>query len=316
MLSPVPVAGIDVGKDFLDLGFHPAAKPLRCANTPDGIRDLIAALTRRSVSRVALEAIGPYAYPATTALTEAGFAVALVDPRRVRSFRTAEGGIAKTDRLDAALIARFAQRMPEHLHPAPEPDQIRLKSLSTRRRQLTELIAMEKTRLKQALDPLVADSHRAVIETLEGACAAIEADLGQRIGADPGLARKRTILTSIPGIGQRIATVLITDMPELGALDRKAAASLAGMAPHPTQSGAQPGRHAIAGGRPCLRTAFYMAGMVAARACPVFKAPYRAMREAGKPAKVAIVATGRRLVVLANALIRDDKTFDQSDLAT
>lgn len=105
-------------------------------------------------------------------------------------------------------------------------------------------------------------------------------------------------------------------MPELGRLDRKAAASLAGMAPHPTQSGRHPGRHAIAGGRPCLRAAFYMAGMVAARACPAFKAPYKAMRAAGKPAKVAIVASGRRLVVLANALLRDDKTFDQSDVVS
>lgn len=160
----------------------------------------------------------------------------------------------------------------------------------------------------------MADSHRAVIEALEGACAAIEAELDQRIADDQVLARKRAILTSIPGIGRRIATVLITDMPELGRLDCKAAASLAGMAPHPTQSGAHPGRHAIAGGRPCLRTAFYMAGMVAARTCPTFKTPYKAMREAGKPAKVAIVATGRRLVVLANALVKDDKTFAESDL--
>ena len=305
MLSLVPVAGIDVGKHFLDLGFHPAAKPLRCDNTPAGIERLIAALRPRGVLRVALEAIGPYAHPVT---------VALVDPRRVRAFRTAEGQIAKTDRLDAALIARFAQRMPEHLHPAPALDQVRLKALSTRRRQITELIAMEKTRLAQALDPLVADSHRTVIKTLEGACAAIEAELDQRIGADPALARRRVILTSIPGIARRIATVLITDMPELGALDRKAAASLAGMAPHPTQSGGHPGRHAIAGGRPCLRTAFYMAGMVAARTCPTFKLPYRAMRDAGKPAKVVIVATGRRLVVLANALLKDDKTFAESNL--
>ncbi|MGX5774192.1 IS110 family transposase [Methylorubrum zatmanii] len=315
MLSSVPTAGIDVGKDFLDLGFHPAAKPLRCDNTPAGIRDLIAAVTSRGVQRVALEAIGPYAYPVTAALSAAGLPVGLVDPRRIRAFRTAEGVIAKTDRLDAALIARFAQRMPEHLHPAPEPDQIALKALSTRRRQLTELIALEKTRLKQALDPLVADSHRAVIDSLEAACAEVETALDRRIAAAPDLARKRTILTSIPGIGRRIATLLITDMPELGAIDRKAAASLAGMAPHPTQSGRHPGRHAIAGGRPCLRTAFYMAGMVAARACPAFTAPYKAMREAGKPAKVAIVATGRRLVVLANALVRDDKTFAESDVA-
>lgn len=173
---------------------------------------------------------------------------------------------------------------------------------------------MEKTRLAQALDPAIADSHRAVIKALKAACAEVEATLEARIATEPGLARKRTILTSIPGIGSRIASVVITDMPELGTLDRKAAASLAGMAPHPTQSGAHPGRHAIAGGRPCLRTAFYMAGMVAARSCPAFREPYKAMRTAGKPAKVAIVASGRRLVVLANALVRDDTTFAASKL--
>ncbi len=175
---------------------------------------------------------------------------------------------------------------------------------------------MEKTRLAQALDPRITDSHRVVIQTLERACAEVEAELGRRITANPVLARKRVILTSIPGMGRRIACVLITDMLELGQIDRKAAASLAGMAPHPSQSGAYPGRHAIVGGRPCLRTAFYMAGMVAARACPEFRKPYRAMQDAGKPAKLTIFAMGRRLVTLANALIPDDKTFDQSDLMT
>jgi len=139
-----------------------------------------------------------------------------------------------------------------------------------------------------------------VIAALEAACADVE----------------REILTSIPGIAGRIAGVVIADMPELGSLDRKAAASLSGMAPHPDQSGARPGRNAIAGGRPCLRTAFYMAGMVAARCDPRFKATYRTMREAGKPPKVAIVATGRRLVTIANALIREDITFDQSRFAS
>ncbi|ACA16960.1 transposase IS116/IS110/IS902 family protein [Methylobacterium sp. 4-46] len=316
MLSPGLVAGIDAGKHFLDLGFHPAGKPMRCDNNPAGIKRLIAALRQRGVIRVALEAIGPYAQPLVHALVAAGFTVALIDPRRVKAFRTAEGLIAKTDRLDAALIARFAHRMSESLRPVPTADQVTLKALSTRRRQLTELIAMEKTRLAQALDPMIVDSHRAVLEALTRTCAEVEAELDRRIAADPALARKRIILTSIPGIGRRIAGVLITDMPELGRLDRKAAASLAGMAPHPSQSGAHPGRHAIAGGRPCLRTAFYMAGMVAARACPAFRKPYRAMRDAGKPAKLAIVATGRRVVTLANALLRANKTFDQSDLVT
>jgi transposase len=316
MLAATPVAGIDVGKSFLDLGFDPAARALRVGNDARGIAALIAALRRRGASRVALEAIGAYAWPLTAALVAEGFEVGIADPRQVRAFRTAEGRIAKTDRLDAGLIARFARTMPERLRPAPAPEAIALKALSTRRRQLTELIAMEKTRLAQAFDAGIAASHRAVIAALEVACAEVERRLEAAIAADPALARKREILVSIPGIAGRIAGVVIADMPELGALDRKAAASLAGMAPHPDQSGALPGRHAIAGGRPCLRTAFYMAGMVAARCDPRLKLAYRSMREAGKPPKVAIVATGRRLVTIANALIRDDITFDQSSFAS
>lgn len=316
MLAPNPVAGVDVGKSFLDLGFDPAGKPLRVRNDAPGVAALIEALRRRGAGRVALEAIGPYAWPLTAALVAEGFEVGVADPRQVRAFRTAEGRIAKTDRLDAGLIARFARTMPERLRPAPPPDAIAIKALSTRRRQLTELVAMEKTRLAQAFDAGIAASHRAVIAGLEAACAEVERRLEAAIAADPALARKREILVSIPGIAGRIAGVVIADMPELGSLDRKAAASLAGMAPHPDQSGALPGRHAIAGGRPCLRTAFYMAGMVAARCDPRLKAQYRAMRDAGKPPKVAIVATGRRLVTIANALIREDKTFDQSRIAS
>ena len=312
MLAPNPVAGVDVGKSFLDLGFDPAAKALRVTNDAAGIAALIAALHRRGVTRVAFEAIGPYAWRLTAALTAEGFEVGLADPRQVRALRTAEGRIAKTDRLDAGLIARFARTMPERLRPAPEPEAIAIKALSTRRRQLTELVAMEKTRLAQAFDAEIAQSHRAVIAALAAACAEVERRLEAAIAADPALARKREILVSIPGIARRIAGVVIADMPELGSLDRKAAASLAGLAPHPDQSGALPGRHAIAGGRPCLRTAFYMAGMVAARCDPRFRAQYRTMREAGKPPKVAIVATGRRLVTIANALLREDTTFDRS----
>lgn len=316
MLAPNSVAGVDVGKSFLDLGFEPAARALRVKNDPAGIAALVEALRRRGANRVALEAIWPYAWPLTARLVAEGFDVGLADPRQVRAFRTAEGRIAKTDRLDAGLIARFARTMPDRLRPAPEPQALALKALSTRRRQLTELVAMEKTRLGQAFDEAMAASHRAVIAALKAACAEVERQLEALIAAEPALARKREILVSIPGIGARIAGVVVADMPELGTLDRKAAASLAGMAPHPNQSGPLAGRNAISGGRPCLRTAFYMAGMVAARCHPHFRAQYRAMREAGKPPKVGIVATGRRLVTIANALIREDKTFDESRLAS
>ena len=315
MLAAQPVAGVDVGKSFLDLGFQPAAKACRVANDPVGVSELVAALRRRGVARVALEAIGPYAWPVTAALVAAGFEVGLADPRQVRAFRAAEGRIAKTDRLDAGLIARFARVMPERLRPAPAPQALALKALSTRRRQLVELVAMERTRLGQAFDAAIADGHRTVIAALEAACKEVEARLEAAIAADPALARRREILVSIPGVGARIAGVVIADMPEIGRLNRKAAASLAGMAPHPDQSGLMPGRNAISGGRPCLTAAFYMAGRVAARCDPRFKAAYRALRDAGKPPKLAIVATGRRIVTIANALIREDITFEKSRFA-
>ena len=294
----------------------PPPEPLRVRNDPAGIAALIEALRRRGAARVALEAIGPYAWPLTAALVADGFEVGLADPRQVRAFRTAEGRIAKTDRLDAGLIARFARTMPEPPSPRAGARSDCAQGAFHPPAPAHELIAMEKTRLAQAFDAEIAASHRTVIAALEAACAEVERRLEAAIAADPALARKREILVSIPGIAGRIAGVVIADMPELGSLDRKAAASLAGMAPHPDQSGPLPGRNAIAGGRPCLRTAFYMAGMVAARCDPRFKAAYRAMREAGKPPKVAIVATGRRLVTIANALIREDITFDQSRFAS
>ena len=244
MLAANPIAGVDVGKNFLDLGFDPAAGALRVGNDAPGIAALIEALRRRGASRVALEAIGPYAWPLTAALVAKGFEVGIADPRQVRAFRSAEGRIAKTDRLDAGLIARFARTMPDRLRPAPEPEAIALKALSTRRRQLTELVAMEKTRLAQAFDAEIAASHRAVIAALEVACAEVERRLEAAIAADPALARKREILVSIPGIAGRIAGVVIADMPELGSLDRKAAASLAhGAASRPERRPAGASRH-------------------------------------------------------------------------
>ena len=177
------------------------------------------------------------------------------------------------------------------------------------------MIAIEKTRLKQAFDPLIVESCREMIALLEDKRRAIEADLDRRIDAQDGMARRRAILSSIPGVGARISALGVVEMPELGAIDRKAAASLAGLAPHPSQSGLSRGRNAISGGRPCVRAAFYMAALVATRSHPKFKQAYLDLRAVGKPAKVALVAIARRLVTLANALIRDDIPFNNARFA-
>lgn len=319
MTIAVPLAvaaGVDAGQRFLDVALAPSGQTFRMPNLADGIAEIIACLERSGVRRVVLEAIGPYAEPLVKALSVAGFEVGIVNPRRIKAFREAEGGRAKTDRLDARLIARFALTMPETLRPLPTDTQLELKALSLRRRQLTEMIAMEKTRMKQVRGTLLLDSHRAAIAALSAQCQAIEAELARRIGDDAELRRVLHILKSIPGIGERVATLLITDLPELGQRDRKAIASLAGLAPHVSQSGAAPPRAAIAGGRPCVRAALYMAALVAARHHPKLRDDYNALRLQGKPGKVALIAIARKLLVTANALVKADTPYQGKTLDT
>src|SRR5580658_6260553 len=218
-MTPHPLAlaaGIDVGQRFLDIGLAPSGKTFRVPNVTEGIAIIIERLTREGIDRVVLEAIGPYAQRLVSALAIAGFEVGLINPRRIKAFRDFEGRRAKTDRLDARLIARFALAMTDAIRPLPTAEQLALKALSTRRRQLTEMIAMEKTRLKQAMEPLLLASHRSAIKSLSAECAAIEAELARRVADDPQLACSFEILTSIPGIGQRVATALITELPEIG----------------------------------------------------------------------------------------------------
>jgi transposase len=303
-------AGIDVGKNFFDIGMTPTGHNFRVPNAPKGVAVVIERLRRAQVRRVVLEAIGPYGAALIAALRHNGFEVGVVNPRRIKAFRDAEGRRAKTDRLDAGLIARFALIMNDIVRPLPSADQLVLKALATRRRQLVEIIAMEKTRLKQTGELLILASHRAVITALTLERRAIEREIEQRIAQDAVLMRRKEILTSIPGIGQQVATVLLTELPELGSADRRAIASLAGLAPHPNQSGLSHGRSQIAGGRPCVRAALYMGALASCRANPIARKNYRAMREAGKPAKVAIIAAARKLVILANTLIKIDQTFD------
>lgn len=303
-------AGIDAGKVYLDVGIEPSGRRFRVRNAADDIGRLVERLRGAGVRRVILEAIGPYARAVVGALVTADFEVGLVNPRRIKGFREAEGKRAKTDRLDAGLIARFALRMTETPRPVPTADQQALKALATRRRQLVEMIAMEKTRLKQVADALLADSHRTAIAALAAERKRVEAEIAARLATDAALTRRYAILVSLPGLGPHVATTLIADLPELGSTDRRAIASLAGLAPHPTQSGISPGRNQIAGGRPCVRAALYMAGLVACRCDPRFRADYQAARASGKPAKVAIIAVARKLLVLANALVKHDSLYD------
>jgi transposase len=297
-------AGVDVGRDCLDVGVAPSGRVFRVANGPGGIRAVVERLRREGVRRVVLESIGVYGARLVRALAEADFEVGVIDPKRIRALRIAEGKKAKTDRLDAKLIARFALLMQDAARPVPSPKAYEIRALSTRRRQLVEMIAMEKTRLGQALDETIASSCRQIIALLSQERVAVEAALQRELFEQPQGQSRAQLLQTIPGVGPAVSMTLMADMPELGALDRKAAASLAGLAPHPDQSGTRTGQAHIAGGRACVRAALYMAAVSASRTDKGFRREYLALRAAGKPAKLALVAIARRIVVAANSMIK------------
>jgi transposase len=302
-------AGVDVGRDYFDVGFAPQGRAFRAPNTPGGVETILARLRKAGVRKVVMESIGSFGARLVRALADAGFEVGVVDPRRIKALRLAEGRRAKTDRLDAALIARFALAMQDAARPVPSAQAFQIRALSARRRQLVELAAMEKTRLKQALDPQIADSCRAMIAMLTAERGRIEAQLTAMLDEDPANRRRGDLLRTIPGVGPAVSMSLLTDLPELGRIDRRAIASLAGLAPHPNDSGTRSGQAHIQGGRPCVRAALYMAALAAARSDTGFKAEYQALRKAGKPAKVALIAIARKLVVAANGMIKADRPW-------
>lgn len=312
MTTMACAAGVDVGRDWLDVAVAPAGRAFRAPNAPAGLKVVTARLKRAGVARVVLESIGTYGTPLVRALALAGFEVGVVDPRRVKALRLAEGRRAKTDRLDAALIARFALIMTDVARPLPSAAAMEIRALSTRRRQVVELAAAEKTRLKQALDEEIAASCRRLIAGLEAERARVEALLETRLAADPANRRRAELLRTIPGVGPAVITTLLADLPELGTLDRRAVASLTGLAPHPDQSGTRTGRAHIGGGRSCVRTALYMAALSASRSDRGLKREYRALRDAGKPAKVALTAIARRLAVAANSMLKADQPWNHA----
>jgi transposase len=311
-MTTLIAAGIDVGRDSLDIAIAPSGRSFRAPNIAQGIAVVVDRLQRVGVRRVVLESIGSYAQRLVRALADAGFEVGIVDPRRIHALRLAEGKRAKTDRLDARLIARFALFMRDTVRPIPDTDALKLRALSTRRRQLVEMIAMEKTRLKQALDPEIVESLKSTLVMLTAERARVERQLEAGARLQPEGERRRTLLVSAPGVGPAVAITLIADLPELGRLNRKAIASLAGLAPYTSESGIQKADAHIAGGRPCVRTALYMAALSAVRCDPSFKARYQAMRDAGKPAKVALVAIARHLLIALNAMLAADRPWTRN----
>jgi transposase len=301
--------GIDVSKARVDVHVRPDGAAFGCATDAEGLATLIARLKPLSPCLVVLEASGGYEGVVAAALAEAGLPLAIVNPRQVRQFAGAIGRLAKTDAIDAAVIAHFAQAVRPPVRPLPDDLAIRLAELMARRRQLVVMINAEKQRLAKARDRVAQSSFRAVIKRLEAERARIDKAIDQLIKASPVWCAKQDLLKSVPGIGDIVARTLIAELPELGQVDRRQIAALAGIAPINRDSGRYRGKRKIQGGRVAVRAPLYMACLVAIRHNPALKSFYRRLREAGKPARLALVATMRKLLTILNAILRDQRPW-------
>jgi transposase len=302
-------AGVDISKDFLDVAIHPAGQTTRFTNDATGLRALIKYLAPHQVARVVFEATGAYHRLFERTLAEAGLPMVKVNPRQARRFAEASGKLAKTDRCDAAMLARMGPALELQPRPVAGKTLDEMKELLNARDALIADRVAALTRRKTALSALIKRQIAARLRQIEAQIEAIDKKQKELRTADAGIQRQFEILDSIPGVGEVTANVLIVEMPELGDLDQGQAASLAGLAPIANDSGKSQGKRSIRGGRARVRNALYMAALSAVRFYPACKAKYDAMIKAGKLAKVALVAIMRKLLIVANALLRDKRLW-------
>jgi transposase len=307
--SLAQVAGIDIAKDHLDVHLHPSGATRRVSNDKAGHKALLHWLARQPVERIVFEATGPYHRRLERALSAAGLPFAKINPKQARRFAEATGRLAKTDRVDAAMLARLGAL----LQPAPrEPKSQVLDELTeivAARRALVKDRTACRNRAKVVTIPLLKSQAAQRLRQIQAQIAALDRLCLELVALDQTLFHHLSILTSIPGLGEVTAIALLADMPELGQLEPKQAASLAGLAPVARESGTWRGRTFIRGGRARVRQALYMPALVAMRFNEPLKTKYCALTKAGKPAKVAITAIMRKLIVLANALLHSNRKW-------
>lgn len=299
--------GIDISKAALDCHVHPARVDRQFSNTPKGHKALIAWAGQWKIERIAYEATGTYHRALEVALRD--LPCVKLNPERARRFAQATGTLAKTDRIDARLLARMMIALQPPVRPARSPQQNQLAELVNARDGLVRDRTALRNRQKNLTVALLKRQCGQRLEQISRHIAALDAEIADVITADEKLARRHDILTSIAGLGTLTANQIIATMPELGSIDNKQAASLAGLAPVARQSGQWKGKSFIRGGRANVRQALYMPALVAARFNPNLKTKYQQLIAAGKPAKIAIIAVMRKLVVTANALLKADRLW-------
>lgn len=297
--------GIDVSSQSLDLADFPASLAETFSNDPDGIARIVEHLRVRPVARIVVEATGGYEVSVVLALHEAKLPVVLVNPRQVRDYARALGILAKTDRIDAGVLARFAHDIQPPVRDFPDENGRKLEALVSRRRQLLELRTAELNRRHQAHLPEIQGSIDSVVEILDRQLAEIDAQLAQAIQASDTWRIKDQILQSVKGVGPATSHALLAELPELGRLNRRQIASLVGVAPFNRDSGRLRKPRSIRGGRASVRATLYMAAFTAVRCNPQLRPFYERLRQAGKTFKVAITACMRKLLTTLNAIIRD-----------
>ncbi len=295
--------GIDVSKAQLDIETSPVSTDLSVTNDDSGISTLVRHLKKIKPALVVLEATGGYEIKVASSLATADFPTVVVNPRQVRNFARAIGKMAKTDRIDAQVLAEFARAIKPEVKPLPDEDAYELKALTARRQQVVEMIVAEKNRLFRA-ESSIKLHIKEHISWLERELKDLDEDLEKTIKKSPIWQQKSDLLRSVPGIGPVVSCALLSGLPELGTLNRKQIAALVGVAPFCRDSGTFKGRRIIWGGRANVRSALYMGALVATRFNPIIKSFYNRLIDAGKLPKVALVACMRKLLTILNAIVK------------
>jgi transposase len=301
--------GIDVSKALLDVSVRPGGELTRHANDEAGVAELVAKLVGLSPTLVVLEATGGYEAPVVAALALAGLAVAVVNPRQVRDFAKATGTLAKTDAIDAAVLARFAEAVRPEPRPIDDEQTGELTALVTRRRQLIDMLTAETNRMRACRTDRLRKSIYEHVSWLRRQIRDVDSDLDAKLRSMPLWREKEDLLRSVPGVGPVLSRTLLAELPELGTIGRGKIAALVGVAPLNRDSGTMRGKRTIWGGRASVRAVLYMATLAATKHNPIIRAFYERLVASGKAKKVALVACMRKLLLALNAMLRDRRTW-------
>jgi transposase len=307
--SEKPYVGIDVSKDQLDIAVRPTGDTWSTTNDAPGITEVVQRLAQLHPKLVALEATGGFQMPVAAALASAGLPLSMVNPRQVRDFARATGRLAKTDRLDAQVLAHFAEAVRPTPYPLPDVQTQELTALLTRRHQGVEMLTAEKNRLRATRSEAVRQRIQDHIRWLEQELADLDDDLDHTLRESPLWREKDNLLRRVPGIGRVVSITLLADLPELGTLSRHQIAALVGVAPLNRDSGRFRGKRTVWGGGARVRAALYMAALTASRYNPIIKAFYHRLCGAGKARKVALTACMRKLVIILNSMVKHQQTW-------